>query len=126
MLEVQKLKEKQVMKHDFELLLTRKVWEDYIFAEQVQKDPDTALKSLGIKIPTGVKLKVIIQKRDTIYFTIPPFQEGSASYDKEILLNQIDLWSSANLFIWLASVSLKTALLQMRNSIFSKKDKKLS
>ncbi|RZP30462.1 NHLP leader peptide family natural product precursor, partial [Francisella tularensis subsp. holarctica] len=34
-------------------------------------------------------------------------------------LNQIDIWSSGKMFLWLASAEQKAKLLQLRNSIFT-------
>ncbi len=109
------------MKQDFELLLTRKAWEDPDFAELLASDPEKALTQLGVTVPEGVKLKIILQKPDTLYFTIPPVNKDAGSR-KKFLLNQIDIWSSSRMFIWLASAKQKVKLLQLRSSVFSKGD----
>jgi hypothetical protein len=100
---------------DFERELTRRIWTDDAFAEQVQSDPAAALKSMGVEIPAGVKVRVVAQRRDTIYFTIPPARDPQ-SPPPTTPLNQMDLWSSKGLFIWLVPVAAKFKLLALRNA----------
>lgn len=109
------------MKQDFELLLTKKAWENPDFADLLASDPEKALNQLGITVPEGVKLKIILQKPDTLYFTIPPVNKSIISKEK-FVLNQMDIWSSSRMFIWLAAAKQKVKLLQLRSSIFFKGD----
>ncbi|WP_444928412.1 hypothetical protein ACJJIF_00230 (plasmid) [Microbulbifer sp. SSSA002] len=54
--------------------------------------------------------------RITLYLTIPPAKpedELNATLD----LNQMDLWSSGDMFVWLSSVYNKVKLLGIRASI---------
>jgi hypothetical protein len=101
---------------DFERELTKRVWTDDRFAAEVQDDPVEALKSIGVDVSTGVKVKVVVQRRDTIYFTIPPAR-APRSPALSAPLNQMDLWSSKGLFIWLVPVAAKFKLLALRNAI---------
>ena len=100
---------------DFERELTKRVWTDDMFASQVERSPVEALRSMGVEVPAGVKVKVVVQRRDTIYFTIPP---ARAPHSKPAMapLNQMDLWSSKGLFIWLVPVAAKFKLLALRNA----------
>lgn len=105
-------------KNDFEYLLTKKAWEDKEFADLLVSNPYEALTQLGVSIPKNIKLKVMLQKKDTLYFTIPVF-DRKRSQENPFQLNQIDIWSSGKMFLWLASAEQKVKLLQLRNSIFT-------
>jgi hypothetical protein len=107
--------EETSMSGDFERELTKRVWTDNAFAVQVESDPVEALKSMGIEVPAGIKLKVVVQRRDTVYFTIPPVRDPQ-SPPPATPLNQMDLWSSKGLFIWLVPVAAKFKLLALRNA----------
>jgi hypothetical protein len=100
---------------DFERELTKRVWTDDAFAARVESDPVEALKSMGVEVPSGVKVKVVVQRRDTIYFTIPPARDPQAP-TPTAPLNQFDLWSSAGLFVWVVPVAAKFKLLALRNA----------
>jgi len=104
------------MERDFELLLTRRMWEDPVFAELAERDAGAALKQLGVEVDPAVKVRIIQQRKDTLYLTIPPAKpedELNATLD----LNQMDLWSSGDMFVWLSSVYNKVKLLGIRASI---------
>lgn len=103
------------MSGDFEKELTRRVWSDDAFAAQVESDPVAALKTMGVEVPAGVKVKVVVQRRDRVYFTIPPARAPNAP-PPSAPLNQMDLWSSQGLFIWLVPVAAKFKLLALRNA----------
>ena len=100
---------------DFERELTRRVWNDPAFAEQVQRDPVQALRAMGVEIPANVKVKVVVQRRDTIYFTIPPARPAHSGRSNAPL-KQMELWSSKGLFVWLVPVAAKFKLLALRNA----------
>jgi hypothetical protein len=100
---------------DLERELTKRIWTDDAFAEQVESDPAEALRSMGVEVPAGVKVRVVAQRRDTIYFTIPPARDPQ-SPPPPAVLNQMDLWSSKGLFIWLVPVAAKFKLLALRNA----------
>jgi hypothetical protein len=103
------------MSGDFEKALTRRVWSDDAFAVQVESDPVGALKTMGVAVPVGIKVKVVVQQRDRVYFTIPPARDPNAP-QLPSPLNQMDLWSSQGLFIWLVPVAAKFKLLALRNA----------
>lgn len=110
------------MSGDFEAELTRRVWTDDAFAARVESDAVGALGSMGIQVPAGLKVKVVVQRRDRIYFTIPPMRDpGSAP--PAAPLNQMDLWSSKGLFVWLVPVAAKFKLLALRNTARMKEDR---
>ena len=103
------------MSGDFERDLTKRVWTDDAFAEQVESNPAEALRSMGVEIPAGLKVRVVAQRCDTLYFTIPPARDRQ-SPPPPAVLNQMDLWSSKGLFIWLVPVAAKFKLLALRNT----------
>ena len=103
------------MSGDFERELTQRVWSDDAFAAQVESDPAGALKTIGVEVPAGIKVKVVVQRRDRVYFTIPP-SRAPDSPPAATPLNQMDLWSSKGMFIWLVPVAAKFKLLALRNA----------
>ena len=103
------------MTGDFERELTERVWADDAFAAHLEESPAEALQSIGVSIPPGIKVKVVVQKRDRIYFTIPPVRPPG-SPPPPAPLNQMDLWSSKGLFIWLVPVAAKFKHLALRNA----------
>ncbi|MFG1397976.1 hypothetical protein [Roseixanthobacter pseudopolyaromaticivorans] len=103
------------MSGDFERELTKRVWSDDAFAAQAERDPVAALGSMGVAVPAGVKVKIVVQRRDRVYFTIPPARAPNAP-PPSAPLNQMDLWSSQGLFIWLVPVAAKFKLLALRNA----------
>ncbi|WP_454916392.1 hypothetical protein [Xanthobacter sediminis] len=103
------------MAGDFERELTKRVWTDDAFAAQVESEPVAALKSMGVEVPAGVKVKVVVQRRDTVYFTIPPVRDPQSPVPATPL-NQMDVWSSKGLFIWVVPVAAKFKLLALRNA----------
>ena len=103
------------MTGDFERELTERVWADDAFAARLEESPAEALRSIGLSVPPGIKVKVVVQKRDRIYFTIPPVRPAGAPAPTAPL-NQMDLWSSQGLFIWLVPVAAKFKLLALRNA----------
>lgn len=103
------------MSGDFEKELTRRVWTDEQFAARLESDPAAALQTMGVEVPAGVKVKVVVQRRDRVYFTIPPARAPGAPAP-QAPLNQMDLWSSQGLFIWLVPVAAKFKLLALRNA----------
>lgn len=110
------------MSGDFERELTKRVWTDDEFAAQVESNPAEALESMGVEVPVGVKLRVVVQRRDTIYFTIPPAR-APQSAPTTTPLNQMDLWSSKGLFIWLVPVAAKFKLLALRDAARKEEDR---
>jgi hypothetical protein len=110
------------MSGDFEKELTRRVWADDAFAAAVESDPVAALVTMGVEVPAGVKVKVVVQRRDRVYFTIPPAR-APHSPPAGAPLNQMDLWSSKGLFIWLVPVAAKFKLLALRNAARTEGDR---
>lgn len=102
------------MSGDFERDLTRRAWTDDAFAAKIEHDPADALADIGLEVPSGIKLKVVIQRRDRVYFTIPPLRPPHLPKPPEPL-NQFDLWSSEGVFIWIAPVAAKFKLLALRS-----------
>lgn len=110
------------MSGDFEKELTRREWTDDTFAAEVESDPVEALSTMGVEVPAGVKVKVVVQRRDRVYFTIPPAR-APHSPPAGAPLNQMDLWSSKGLFIWLVPVAAKFKLLGLRNAARTEGDR---
>ena len=94
--------------------LVELTWTDRAFAELLQKNPREALASIGVEVSPGVEIDVRQQRRDTLYFVIPPLAEPTEDADK--VINQMDLWQSEELFCWIMPQTLKLELLRMRES----------
>ena len=94
--------------------LVELAWTDPAFAELLQKDPRQALGSLGVELPPGVEIDVRLQRRDTLYFVIPPAAAEPNAAPTPV--NQMDLWQSGELLCWMLPQALKLELLRMRQS----------
>lgn len=94
--------------------LVELAWTDPAFAELLRKDPRQALASIGVEVSSGVKIDVRQQRRDTLYFVIPPLAVPPEAAEK--VINQMDLWHSGDLFCWIMPQALKLELLRMRQS----------
>ena len=89
-------------------------WSDKTFAELAVSDPKQALHQIGVETDSDVEIEIIIQERDTLYYVIPPVMEDASNADK--VVDQMDLWQSAELFCWIMPQNLKLQLLAMRQS----------
>ncbi len=89
-------------------------WTDPASAELLRKDPRQALATIGVEVSPGVKIDVRQQRRDTLYFVIPPLADKPE--EAETVINQMDLWQSGDLFCWIMPQALKLELLRMRRS----------
>ncbi len=87
---------------------------DKSFAELAASDPKLALAQLGVETDAGVEIEIIVQQRDTLYYVIPP--AGEHPCDGDEVVDQMDLWQSAELFCWIMPQRLKLQLLRMRQS----------
>ena len=94
--------------------LVELAWTDPVFAELLQRDPQQALGRLGVALPPGVEIDVRLQRRDTLYFLIPPLAAEPKIAPTPI--NQMDLWQSGELFCWILPQALKLELLRMRQT----------
>ncbi len=94
--------------------LVELAWTDPAFAELLRKDPRQALASIGVELSPDVKIDVRQQRRDTLYFVIPPL--AAKPKDAATVINQMDLWESGDLFCWIMPQALKLELLRMRQS----------
>ena len=94
--------------------LVELAWTDRAFAELLQKNPRQALASIGVEVSPGIEIDVRQQRRDTLYFVVPPLAESTE--DAEKVINQMDLWQSGELFCWIMPQALKLELLRMRES----------
>ncbi|MFO1478361.1 MAG: nitrile hydratase [Verrucomicrobiota bacterium] len=101
-----------MINQSLERALIENAWRDPEFCRLIETDPKAALKSLGVEVPDGVKLNMRMQRRDTLYFVIPPLAEHPEDTNK--VINQMDLWQSADLFCWIMPQALKLELLAMR------------
>ena len=104
------------MEKDFEYYLTKLVWDDPDFEKALSENPIKALESKGIKVPKGIKLNITLQKKNTIYFVIPPEKKKNEA-PQNTLPEMMDIWSSGHFFIWLAPTSLKFCLFQLRHNV---------
>ena len=91
--------------------LTLRAWSDPAFAAQLANEPEEALAALGVTVPEGMHLDIRMQRRDTLYYVIPPF---APTADPNVITNQMDLWRSADEFIWIMPEAAKVGLLAMR------------
>jgi len=98
--------------------LVELAWTDPAFAERLRTDPRGALASIGVEVAADVKIDVRQQRRDTLYFVIPPLAANPE--EAETVINQMDLWDSGDLFCWIMPQALKLELLRMRQSFRSK------
>ena len=94
--------------------LVELAWTDPAFAERLRNDPRQALASIGVEVSPDVKLDIRQQRRDKLYCVIPPLAEDP--HDAEMVINQMDLWQSGDLFCWMMPQDLKLELLRMRQS----------
>ena len=94
--------------------LVELAWTDPAFAERLRTDPRAALASIGVEVSADVKIDVRQQRRDTLYFVIPPLATNPA--EAETVINQMDLWDSGDIFCWIMPQALKLELLRMRQS----------
>ena len=101
---------------DFEYYLTKHAWENPEFALFLEKDPIGALKSIGLDVPDNLKLRVIVQRDDTIYLAMPPAKRSDESAPENITEELMDIWSSGNFFIWFSPLALKYNIFKLRNS----------
>lgn len=102
------------MAGDFETLLTHRIWSDPEFAQKAQSSPADALAELGVSVPDGVTINIVVQQPDTLYFAIPP--ERQADPDSEFRQTQMDIWGSGQEFIWMNSSEQAANMLAIRNS----------
>ncbi|MEW2298308.1 Rid family hydrolase [Streptomyces sp. NPDC006743] len=98
---------------DLETALTRRAWEDPSFAARLEREPLEALASMGVRVAPGIKVQVRLQRRDTLYYVLPPAKRPDEP-DRGEPVNLMDLWRSGDSFVWLLPERLKTELLAMR------------
>lgn len=97
-----------------ERALVQRAWRDARFSELLMQDPRAALAMLGVDTSPDVKFDIRCQQRDTLYYAIPPATPSGESAPK--VINQMDLWRSADMFCWVMPQALKVELLRMRQS----------
>jgi hypothetical protein len=93
---------------ELEDALTELAWSD----PSVAADPEAALASLGVHIPRGMRVDVRVQRRDTLYFVIPPAADDGG--DPDHVVDQMDLWDSGDQFVWVLPQDQKVSLLDLR------------
>lgn len=97
--------------------LTKLAWAD----PSVADDPHAALARLGVTVPEGLQVDVRVQRRDTLYFVIPP--AAAAGGEAAGVVNQMDLWRSGDQFVWVMPQDAKVALLDMREQCRRQEDR---
>ncbi|MBF6358534.1 nitrile hydratase [Nocardia farcinica] len=102
------------MSEDLERALTERAWRDLAFADELRTDPAAALARLGVEVPPGLRIDVRVQRRDTLYYVVPPAADDGGSGDE--IVNQMDLWRSGDQFCWILPQHAKVALLAMRQA----------
>ena len=93
---------------EIEQALTELAWAD----PSIATDPGAALAELGVHLPDGMHLDMRIQRRDTLYFVIPPAYDDGG--DSNHVVDQMDLWGSGDQFVWILPQDQKLALLDVR------------
>ena len=93
---------------DLEQALTALAWRDPSAVE----DGASPLAALGVDVPTGMRVDLRVQRRDTLYFVIPPAAGDGADPDR--VVDQMDLWSSGDQFVWILPQDAKVDLLDLR------------
>lgn len=101
-------------KQTLERALTARAWRDPDFAHLLESDPRSALATMGVEVSDNVTIDIRMQRRDTLYFVIPPLAERPEDADR--VINQMDMWQSGDLFCWIMPQALKLELLEMRQS----------
>ena len=101
---------------DLEYFLTKHAWDDPEFEKALENDPINALKPKGMVVPEGFKLRIIVQKKDTIYLSLPPLKQCDEPNQTDTP-EEMDVWSSGSFFIWFAPIALKFNLFMLRNSV---------
>lgn len=89
-------------------------WTDKPFAKLAVSEPKRALAQIGVETDPDVEIEIIVQDRNTLYYVIPPLAESISEADA--IVDQMDLWQSAELFCWIMPQDLKLQLLAMRQS----------
>jgi len=59
-----------------------KAWSDPEFKDRLLKDPKSVFESQGIEVPTGMRLVVNENTKNTCYMTLPEKSEGELSEEK--------------------------------------------
>ena len=76
---------------DFETALTHRIWTDPDFARLAQTSPAQALAQLGVQIPEGVEIEIVVQRPDTLHFAIPGSPRISGYRFQQ---TQMDIWEA--------------------------------
>lgn len=108
------------MAEDFEAVLARRAWDSPEFAAQLESDAVGALADIGVTVPDGVEVEVVVQQPDTLYFVVPPANPEVADRS-DYRLPQMDLWGCGSSFVWVASTNQDWNILALRNSIHDMK-----
>jgi hypothetical protein len=93
---------------DLEQALTALAWRD----PSTVDDGAAALAALGVDVPAGMRVDLRVQRRDTLYFVIPPSAADGGDPDR--VVDQMDLWSSGDQFVWILPQDAKVDLLDLR------------
>ncbi|MBF6332219.1 nitrile hydratase [Nocardia transvalensis] len=102
---------------DMEAAITRRGWTDPEFPEQVRHNPVEALSTLGIEVPKGLAVDIRVQQRNTLYFCLPPVPRQS----DHGMVNQMDLWGTAEMFVWAMPLQVAPLGLAMRKGFHPEK-----
>lgn len=109
------------MTDSMERKLTELAWRDPKFRKLLEKDLKAVFKEIGMELPENIKLDVRQQRRDTYYYVIPP---PADTIDESKPINQMDVWQSADLFVWIMPEKVKEQLLNMRQTFKRQTDER--
>lgn len=102
---------------DFERAIVDKSRRDPEFAEQLTHSPHTAIENaFDITLPDDIKLEIIQQDSDTLYFVIPPASDQTDDHQ----LTHFDLWNAGEMFHWLTPITAKFSMLNLRKQFQNK------
>ena len=108
-------KEQPMTSADFETALTHRIWTDPDFSRLAQTSPAQALAQLGVQIPEGAEIAIVVQRPDTLHFAIPPVRRASA--DTAFQQTQMDIWGSGDSFVWINSADQAADMLAIRSAM---------
>jgi hypothetical protein len=75
-----------------EALITR-AWEDTAFREALIEDPREVMTELGVNLPSNLKVKVLEETADTVFFVLPKKPEYGIAFENREALEKLEMTS---------------------------------
>lgn len=76
--------------------VVKRAWNDPAFKAQLLSDPAAALTSMGLPLPSGMKVKVVEDTDQLIHLVLPPQPEGDELADESLDLVAAGVANIAN------------------------------